>query len=104
MRDAAAPARTDEDCWWVSVLSDPRVGGRPAVPIQASRLDEIPRDILRVECLRCFRAVEIRRLDAVRLYGPHAVWKDVGQRLLADGCEHRTGRHEDDGCWPDFRT
>jgi hypothetical protein len=47
-------------------------------------------------------AVEFQRLDAVRLYGPHAIWKDVGARLLADGCEHRTGRHEEDGCWPDF--
>jgi hypothetical protein len=37
------------------------------------------------------RIVEIQRADAVRLYGPHAVWKDVGQRLLDDGCQHRTG-------------
>jgi len=29
--------------------------------------------------------VEIQRLDAVKLYGPHVVWKDVGQRLLDDG-------------------
>jgi hypothetical protein len=36
------------------------------------------------------------------LFGPHAVWKDVAQRLLDDGCQVRTGRHEEDGCWPDF--
>jgi hypothetical protein len=57
----------------------------------------------RVECSRCSRAVEIQRLDAVKLYGPHAIWKDVGQRLLDDGCKIRTGRHEEDGCWPEFK-
>jgi len=40
--------------------------------------------------------------DAVRLAGPQAVWKDVGQRLLDDTCQQRTGRHEEDGCWPSF--
>jgi hypothetical protein len=44
----------------------------------------------------------VQRADAVRLYGPRAVWKDVGQHLLDDGCRHRTGFHEEDGCWPDF--
>jgi hypothetical protein len=81
---------------------DLRRCGKPWLPIQQRRLDEIPRELLRVECLRCFRAVEIQRADAVRLYGPHAVWKDVGLRLLDDGCVHRSGRHEEDGCWPDF--
>jgi hypothetical protein len=46
------------------------------------RLSEIPRELLRVECRRCARTIEIQRRDAVKLYGPHAVWKDVGQRLL----------------------
>jgi hypothetical protein len=46
------------------------------------RLSEIPRELLRVECLRCFRCVEIQRLDAVKLYGPHATWREVGNRLL----------------------
>ena len=29
-------------------------------------------------------------------------WKDVAQRLLDDTCQKRTGRHEEDGCWPGF--
>jgi len=66
------------------------------------RLSETPRELLRVECLRCFRRVEIQRLDAVKLYGPHAIWKDVDNRLLDDGCKVRTRSHEDDGCWPDL--
>lgn len=90
------------DAWWDSVLSDPRAAGKTWIPIQQRRLSEIPRELLRVECLRCFRAVEIQRLDAVRLYGLHAIYKDVGQRLLDDGCQHRTGRLEEDGCWPDW--
>jgi hypothetical protein len=75
-----------------------------STPSPARTLGEIRSDLLRVECLRCFRIVEIQRPDAVRLYGPHAIWKDVGHRLLDDGCRHRTGRHEEDGCWPDFKS
>jgi hypothetical protein len=55
-----------------------------------------------VECRRCARTIEIQRLDAVKLFGPRAVWKDVGQRLLDDGCQVRTGRLEEDGCWPNW--
>lgn len=88
---------------WDAILEDPRAAGRPWLPLSQRRLSEIPRELLRVECLRCFRTVEIQRLDAVRLYGPHAVWKDVGNRLLDDGCQVRTGRLEEDGCWPDCK-
>src|SRR5258707_13321654 len=88
--------------WWDSMLSDPRADGQSRIPIQQRRLSEIPREWLRVESLRCFRTVEIKRLDAIKLHGPHAVWKDVGQVLLDDGCQQRTGRLEEDGCWPKF--
>jgi hypothetical protein len=88
--------------WWDSVLSDGRAAGKPWLPIQQRRLSEIPRHLLRVECLRRLRIVEIQKADALRLYGPHAVWKDVGTRLLDDGCQHRTGRLEEDGCWPNW--
>jgi hypothetical protein len=98
------PYELDDDGWWDAVLSDPRAAGKPWIPIQQRRLDEITREMLRVECTRCMRIIEISRLNAVRLFGPHAVWKDVGLDLLARGCEHRSGRHEEDGCWPDFRT
>jgi hypothetical protein len=97
-----APDAPPPDAWWDSVLADPRAAGRPWLPIQQRRLFEIPRHLLRVECLRCYRILEIQKADAVRLYGPHAVWKDVGMRLLDDGCQHRTGRHEEDGCWPNW--
>jgi hypothetical protein len=102
MRDAAAPARTDEDCWWDAVLSDPRAV--TSTPSPARTLGEIRCKMLRVECIRCMRTIEISRSNAVRLFGPHAVWKDVGLDLLARGCEHRSGRLEEDGCWPDFRS
>jgi hypothetical protein len=88
--------------YWDAVLRDPRAAGKPWLPVSQMRLSEIPRELLRVECLRCFRTVEIQRLDAVKLYGPHAIWKDVANRLLDDGCKVRTGRNEEDGCWPDF--
>jgi hypothetical protein len=79
--------------------SDEAPSPRPPIPIQQRRLSEIPRHVLRVECERCGRTVEIRKTDAVLIYGPHAIWKDVGRKLLDDGCQQRTGRHEEDGCW-----
>ncbi len=88
--------------WWDSVLADPRAAGKPSLPIEQRRVSEVPRELLRVECLRCRRVVEIQKADAIRLYGPRAVWKDAGQRLLNDGCRHRTGRHQEDGCWPNW--
>jgi hypothetical protein len=66
------------DDLWDAVLADPRAAGRPWLPIQQCRLLEIPRHVLRVECLRCMRIVEIQKADAVRFYGPHAIWKDAG--------------------------
>jgi len=65
-------------------------------------LCEMPQHVLRVSCRRCERIVEIQKVDAVRLYGEQASWKEVAQRLLDNTCQNRTGRHEEDGCWPAF--
>jgi hypothetical protein len=87
---------------WQSVLDDAAEDRRPAGPsIRMQQLSEIQRHRLRVACRRCGRTVEIQKADAVRLAGPKAIW-DVGQRLLDDTCQQRTGRHEEDGCWPSF--
>jgi hypothetical protein len=96
-----APATEMPDEYWKAVLEDP-VAVSKGVPIQMRRLAEMPRHILRVTCRRCDRIVEIQTADAVRLYGQHAIWKDVGRRLLDNGCQQRTGRYEEDGCWPSF--
>lgn len=92
--------------YWDSVLrdacADDRLSGSGAGR-QTLRLSEIPEHLLRVSCRRCARIIEIQKVDAVRLYGPQAVWKDVGQRLLDNTCQQRTGRHEEDGCWPSFQ-
>jgi hypothetical protein len=103
-KPANTPAAPEESLpleYWQSVLQDPRALSKPAGARQR-RLSEIERHVLRVSCRRCERIVEIQKADAVRLYGPEAVWKDVGQRLLDDTCQVRTGRHEEDGCWPSF--
>lgn len=81
---------------WDEVLKDPEAR---RIPIQQRRLSEIPRHVLRVVCSRCDRIVEIPTLDAVRLYGPHAIWKDVGQNLLENGCRQQTGQQYN-GCAP----
>ena len=65
-------------------------------------LSDIRQHLLRVECRRCERIVEIQKIDAVRFYGANALWKDVGQRMLDQTCTNRTGSHENDGCWPKF--
>jgi hypothetical protein len=89
--------------YWQSVLEDAAAARRSADPvIGALRLCEIPQHTLRVSCRRCGRIVEIQKVDAARLAGPQAVWKNVGQQLLDDTCKHRTGRLEEDGCWPSF--
>jgi hypothetical protein len=90
--------------YWQAVLDDASADARRSVgnPIQKQRLCDIQRHVLRVSCRRCGRTVEIQKAHAVRLAGPQAVWKDVGQRLLDDICQQRTGRHEEDGCWPAF--
>jgi hypothetical protein len=90
--------------YWASVLNDPFAEAmpQPGPSIRMQRLSEISQHVLRVSCSRCGRTVEIQKLDAVRLAGPEAVWKDVGQRLLDNICQERNGRHEEDGCWPSF--
>jgi hypothetical protein len=42
----------------------------------------------------------IRSLVKGERYDVGSLWKEIAVRLLADGCEHRTGHHEEDGCWP----
>ncbi|WP_038949271.1 MULTISPECIES: hypothetical protein [Bradyrhizobium] len=86
--------------YWQAILDDPRADGR-SVPSGATlRLSQIPGHLLRVGCRRCSRLVEIQKADAVRLYSREALWKDVARRLLDSTCAERTGRHEEDGCWP----
>ena len=94
--DSAMPAE-----YWESVLKDPRADATGA-QLRQRCLSEIQRHVLRISCRRCERTVEIQTADAVRLYGGNAVWKDVAQRLLDNTCQQRTGRHEEDGCWPGF--
>jgi hypothetical protein len=98
---AAAPEAPLPLEYWDSVLKDPRAGAS-AVQMRKRRLSEISRHVLRISCRRCERTVEIQTVDAVRLYGANAIWKDVAQRLLNDTCQQRTGRYEEDGCWPGF--
>jgi len=88
--------------YWQALLDDPLTEVRPGRSGGALPLNQIPQHILRVGCRRCGRIVEIQKVDATRLYGPDALWKSVGQRLLDNTCRERTGRHEEDGCWPTF--
>lgn len=83
VKRAAAPGDPLPPEYWESVLRDPRAGVTGA-QLRQRRLSEIQRPVLRVSCRRCERTVEIQTVDAVRLYGGKALWKDVGQRLLDD--------------------
>jgi hypothetical protein len=97
-----APGDPMPDRLWDSVLADPRAARNPAQQIQQWALSDLKQHVLRVACQRCARTVEIQKADAIRLYGERALWKDVGRRLLDQTCTNRTGRHEEDGCWPDW--
>jgi hypothetical protein len=89
--------------YWQAVLAEAEADRRtPGLSIRTQRLADIQRHLLRVACRRCGRTAEIQKADAVRLYGAEAEWKTVGQRLLDNTCQQRTGRHEEDGCWPSF--
>ena len=52
-----SPNQLPSEEWWQSVLADPRAAGKPWVRIEQRRLSEVPREVLRVECLRSFRLV-----------------------------------------------
>jgi hypothetical protein len=89
--------------YWQSLLEDARADAPSPKPSSgALQLSEIAQHLLRVGCRRCGRTVEIQKADAIRLYGSGALWKEVGLRLLDDTCTQRTGRHEEDGCWPSY--
>lgn len=102
-----APALAPDDDlpaeYWQALLEDARADAQTPTPSStALRLAEMSQHLLRVSCRRCGRTVEIQKVDAIRLYGERAVWKEVGPRLLDDTCTQRTGRHEEDGCWPSY--
>ncbi|MET4418299.1 hypothetical protein [Bradyrhizobium sp. RT3a] len=99
---ALGPQDEMPDEYWRSVLNDVPADAKPVGLSAALRLYELPQQVLRVSCRRCERIIEIQKADAVRLYGQHAIWKEVGQRLLNNTCQSRTGRYEEDGCWPAF--
>jgi hypothetical protein len=91
------------DEYWHAVLNDPQFETRSSEQSSAGqRLFEIPQHVLRMSCRRCERIVEIQKADAIRLYGLQASWSEVGQQLLDNTCQNRSGRHEEDGCWPAF--
>jgi hypothetical protein len=98
---AGAPEEPLPPEYWQSLLQDPRALSH-GLQTRQKRLFELQRHLLRVSCRRCGRIAEIQKADAVRLYGREAVWKEVGQRLLDNTCQVRTGRLEEDGCWPSF--
>src|SRR3984957_15226261 len=100
---AVGPADELPPEYWQAVLDEVEAEREaPGPSIRTQRLADIQRHLLRVACRRCGRTVEIQKADATRLYGEKGVWKDVGQRLLDNTCQQRTGRHEEDGCWPSF--
>jgi hypothetical protein len=88
--------------YWSTLLQAADTDIGPSRSNATLRLTEISRHLLRVGCRRCGRTVEIQKADAIRLYGEHAIWKTVGQRLLDNTCTQRTGGHEEDGCWPSY--
>jgi hypothetical protein len=94
------PADDLPEAYWEFIVQDHRGQIRTGVPIQQRRLSEIPRHVLRVTCLAATGSWRSR--PSMRCAS--TVWKDVGMKLLDDGCRERTGGLEEDGCWPSFET
>jgi len=90
--------------YWSALLTDPRALEGPPIGIATRRVPEATPAMLRVSCRRCGRLVEIARADAARLYGAETPVKVVARRLLDVTCQSRTGRYEEDGCWPSVET
>jgi hypothetical protein len=88
--------------YWRAVLNDAQETRSSERSGAGQRLSAIPQHVLRVSCRRCERIVEIQKADAIRLYGQQASWREVGHRLLNNTRQNRTGRYEEDGCWPAF--
>jgi hypothetical protein len=101
-KPALAPDADLPPEYWQALLDDKRADARPGASGATLRLSQIPEHLLRVGCRRCGRTVEIQKVDAVRLYGLNSIWRNVSQRLLHNTCTQRTGRHEEDGCWPSY--
>jgi hypothetical protein len=100
---AVGPADPMPESYWDSILSDPRAEAtRPPPSSNPRRLADARRETIRFECLRCFRIVEVTVSDAIKLYGGQAPTRDVGRKLLEQGCQSRTGSRDQDGCWPDI--
>nr|WP_225173160.1 hypothetical protein [Bradyrhizobium sp. BRP19] len=101
----ARPLRPQDDMpeeYWRALFDELPADAKPVGRSVGLRLTELPQHVLRVSCRRCERIVEIQKADAIRLYGQHAICKEVAQRLLNNTCQNRTGRYEEDGCWPSF--
>lgn len=97
------PADPMPDSYWESILTDPRAEAtRPPPSSNPRRLSDARRETIRFECLRCFCIVEVTVSDGIKLYGGQAPTRDVGRKLLEQGCQSRTGSRDDDGCWPDI--
>lgn len=99
----AGPGDPMPEAYCDAVLAEPMARSAPGIQVRILRHSEIPRHVLRrLPAMRFI--LEIQANDAQKLYGRHAVWKDVGRRLLDDSCQQRTGSHDDNGCWPIYDT
>lgn len=106
-RGCVSDLRPDDNLpedYWRAILADARAQEAPPAAIVCRRVSDVASATLRVSCRRCGRLVEIGTGDAGRLYGAGTALKDVARRLLDGTCESRTGRYEEDGCWPSVET
>jgi hypothetical protein len=99
---AAAPDAPLPAEYWESVLNDPRAGATGA----RCGSDVFPKIQRHVTAHR-LPAASGQRGNSDRRCSP-IVWPQrAGRRraaVLDNTCQQRTGRHEEDGCWPTFET
>ena len=61
------------------------------------RLCQMSQHILRVECRRCSRTVEIQKVDAIRLYGSELATSFIDRPSLIGGMRIQVGSDVYDG-------
>lgn len=79
-----------DDGWWQFIMNELTLDRSAWMPIQQTRLSEIPQPSCGSIAFAAVAHCQISHADTVRLYGPQATWKKAGQRLLDEGC------HQDD--------
>lgn len=88
--------------YWQALLDDPCADTRPVPSGAALRLSQISQHVLRVNCRRCARIVEIRRPMQCAATDWRLCGRTSDSACWTPRARSAPGGNEEDGCWPSF--